>query len=90
MRKTTLAVSAIALMALSACDGMTQQERMIVGGLAGATLGVVTATVLQADRNWTIIAALAGATAGTLVARNAATGECAFARGDGRYDIRRC
>lgn len=90
MRKTTLAISAIAVLALVGCEGMSTQERMIVGGLAGATVGVLTATVLQADRNWTIIAALAGATAGTLVARNTATGECAFARRDGRYDIRPC
>ncbi|MCL4188344.1 MAG: hypothetical protein KJZ85_12115 [Rhodobacteraceae bacterium] len=53
-----------------------------MGGLAGATVGVLTATALQADRNWTLVAALAGVSTGTLVARNAATGECAYARGD--------
>jgi hypothetical protein len=32
-----------------------------------------------------VIAALGGAAAGTVVARNTATGQCAYARGDGTY-----
>lgn len=90
MTKTTLVAACIGVLALAGCEGMTAQERMITGGLAGATVGVLTATALRADRNWTLIAGLAGATAGTLVGRNANTGDCAYARGDGTYRIAPC
>ncbi|MBR9653382.1 glucose-6-phosphate isomerase [Thalassovita aquimarina] len=78
------------LLALPGCYGMTRQESMVVGGLTGAALGVVTADMLDANRNWTIIAALAGAAVGTQVAVNNATNECAYARADGRYTVRPC
>lgn len=89
MRRMTLAAAAASL-ALSACAGMTPEERMVVGGLAGATTGLVLADALDANRNWTIIAALAGAAAGTLVARNGTTGDCAYALGDGTYRVAPC
>jgi len=63
---------------------------MLVGGLTGATAGLVTANALNASSDWTIITALAGATAGTLVAHNRATNRCAYARGDGRYVVDAC
>jgi hypothetical protein len=85
-----MALAAAATLALAACAGMTPQERMVVGGLAGATTGLIVADALNANRNWTIIAALAGATAGTLVARNSATGECAYSNGDGTYRVGPC
>ncbi|WP_114965982.1 glycine zipper 2TM domain-containing protein [Alkalilacustris brevis] len=90
MRRPILMASCAAVLGLAACDGMTSQERMVVGGLAGATVGVVAADFLRADRNWTIIAGLAGATAGALVARNQQSNECAYARGDGTYRIAPC
>lgn len=70
---------------LSGCENMTRDEQLVVGGLAGATVGALTAKTLDADRDWIIIGTLAGATAGTLVARNNATRSCAYARGDGTY-----
>ena len=90
MHKKFLISAFIGILAISACDDMTMQEQMIVGGLVGATVGVITADALNADQNWTIIAALVGATAGVLVARNEATDECAYARGDGTYYTRLC
>lgn len=90
MRKSILITACIAGLGLAACDDMTSQERMVVGGLAGATAGVVAADFLRADRNWTIIAGLAGATTGALVARNQQTNECAFAQGDGTYRVGPC
>jgi osmotically inducible lipoprotein OsmB len=90
MRKSVILLATASTVFLAGCEGMTSQERMVVGGLAGAAVGVVAADVLRADRNWTIIAALAGATAGALVARNQQTGECAYARGDGTYVVRPC
>ncbi|CUH66390.1 hypothetical protein TG4357_02401 [Thalassovita gelatinovora] len=78
------------LLALPGCYGMTRQESMVVGGLSGAALGIATADVFNANRNWTVVAALAGAAAGSQVAVNQKTNECAYARADGRYDVRRC
>jgi hypothetical protein len=90
MRRSILTLAIVGTFGLAACAGMTQQERMVVGGLAGAATGLIAADILNADRNWTIIAALAGAAAGTLVARNSATGQCAYAYGDGRYYTAPC
>lgn len=90
MRRSLPVLAAVAALGLAACDGMTPQERMVVGGLAGAATGLIAADVLNADRNWTIIAALGGAAAGALVARNSVTGQCAYATGDGRYYTAPC
>lgn len=90
MHRTLTLLACIGALALPGCEGLTREEQMVVGGLTGAALGVITADALNADRNWTIVAALAGAAAGVLVARNNATNECAYARGDGIYVIRRC
>jgi osmotically inducible lipoprotein OsmB len=78
------ALIAAAALSLSACAGMDPNERMAVGALAGAAAGIIAADVLRADRNWTMVAALGGAAAGVLVARNAATGQCAYSDGRGR------
>ncbi len=80
----------VAALTLAGCDRMTPTERTVVGGLIGAGVGLVTADFLRADPNWTILAVMAGATAGALVARNQATNECAYAVGDGTYRVRRC
>lgn len=71
-------------------DGLSPGERAAVGGLTGAALGVITADALRADRNWTTVAALGGAAAGVLVARNTATGQCAYSDGRGGYYRARC
>jgi hypothetical protein len=90
MRRPVLTAAAVALLALAACEGMTTEERMLMGGITGAAVGVLTAEALDADDDWTILAALGGAAIGALVARNDRTGECAYARGDGTYRIARC
>lgn len=90
MSKITIAAVLVAALAVSACDNMTAGERAVAGGLAGAAAGLVTASALRANPNWTIVAALGGAAAGALVARNAATNECAYADGRGHYRVRSC
>ena len=65
-------------------------QQQLTGGLVGATAGLVAASALSAGAGWTLVTALAGATVGTLVARNERTGQCAYARADGRYDTRPC
>ncbi len=81
--RTIVALCAITL--LPACEDLTSDQRTAVGLTAGAAAGLITADVLEADDDWRIIAALAGAAAGTVVAQNTATEYCAYARGDGTY-----
>ncbi|MDD7970253.1 glycine zipper 2TM domain-containing protein [Roseinatronobacter alkalisoli] len=84
MKKLMLiAVLGSALVA-SGCQ-MTQTERSVVGGVAGAAGGLAVANLLGANTNWTILTTVAGAAAGTLLAQNTRTGRCAYARGDGTY-----
>ncbi|MGB8623970.1 MAG: glucose-6-phosphate isomerase [Paracoccaceae bacterium] len=91
MRKILLMTACASLLAASGCDNMSRHDQdMVIGGLAGATIGILTAKALNADDDWVIIAGLAGATVGTLVARNQKTNECAYARADGTYRIVRC
>jgi osmotically inducible lipoprotein OsmB len=90
MRKAILSTATIAILALPACEGMTTQERTLMGGLTGAAVGYLTADALNANDEWTILATLGGAAIGALVARNDTTGECAYARGDGTYRVGPC
>lgn len=90
MKNLTSTLICAAILALSACENMTTDQQMVVGGLTGATLGVITADALNADRNWVLIAGLAGAALGTIVARNNATNQCAVSNGDGTYRLVRC
>jgi hypothetical protein len=77
---------AACVMALGACDTpLTPTERTAVGLAGGAAAGLIAADVLEADDDWRLISALAGAAAGTVVARNQSSGMCAYARGDGSY-----
>ncbi|KFE33893.1 glycine zipper 2TM domain-containing protein [Thioclava atlantica] len=76
--------------ALPACENLTPQQRTVVGVTAGAAAGLITAEALEADSHWRLIAALAGAAAGTIVAQNSATQQCAYARGDGTYYVMPC
>ncbi len=90
MPMTRTLIAGAAILALVACENLTQDERLVVGTLGGAAAGLITADALNASRNWTIIATLAGAAAGVLVARNQTTGECAYSRGDGTYYVAPC
>lgn len=81
---------ALGLLIVAGCDNLTSDQRTVVGMTAGAAAGLITAEALDADNNWRLIAALVGAAAGTLVAQNNATGDCAYARGDGTYFIAPC
>lgn len=89
MYRNMIALTCTATLALSACQ-MTSGEQAIVGGLVGASAGLITANVLDANRNWTVVAVLAGAAAGTMVARNNAANQCAYANGDGTYRTGPC
>lgn len=84
MTKSAPTLLLVAALALAGCQ-MTQTERNVVGGVAGAAGGLAVANLLGANTNWKIIGTVAGAAAGTLLAQNTATGMCAYARGDGTY-----
>jgi len=89
MRQKTLALLVAAPLALAAC-ATPYQERQLGGALLGGSLGFITAKALGADDDWAVVSTLGGAAAGTLVARNTAKDQCAYATGDGRYQLRPC
>lgn len=85
MKPSLMAALAAATLALAACE--TQRSSTVIVNPTPATL---TAEALAADRNWTVVGALSGAAMGTLVARNTATGACAYVMGDGTYRVADC
>jgi len=90
MLRTPLLAAVIGAFALASCDTLSPRDQTVVGGLTGAAIGIVTAQVLTSDHDWVIIAALTGAVIGALVARNNATGQCAYYAGNGRYRVTTC
>lgn len=74
---------------LAGCQ-LSADEQVAVGAAAGAAAGLLTADALNANNNWTIVAALGGAAAGTLVARNNVEETCAYSNGDGTYTLAPC
>ncbi len=90
MQKLSLAFACSAMLAASACENLTREERVIVGGLTGAAVGLITARELTNDDDWVIVGTLTGAAAGALIARNRDTGQCAYATGRGNYRMAPC
>lgn len=90
MRHEILGICFATTLLLPACADMSPTARTTAGVAGGAAAGLIAADVLEADDDWTLIAALAGAAAGTVVAENNATGRCAYARGDGTYYTAPC
>jgi osmotically inducible lipoprotein OsmB len=82
--KTLFIAATSAMLVLGGCN-LTQNEATVLGGVAGAAGGLLLADALNANPNWTIVAALGGAAAGALVARNTRTGDCAYSNGRGQY-----
>ncbi len=90
MRLTPIAAMLTAAFTLAACDTLTPQQRTVVGVAGGAAGGLILADALKADDDWRLIAALAGAAAGTVVAQNNQSQQCAYSRGDGTYYTAPC
>lgn len=85
MRAWIMGLAVTSALGLSGCDTMSPQSRTVAGATGGAAAGLITAEALNAGNNWRLIAALAGASAGTVVAQNTQNNSCAYARGDGTY-----
>jgi hypothetical protein len=90
IRIISIALAVASLVSLQACENLSQDQRTVVGLTGGAAAGLITADILDADRDWRVIAALAGAATGVLVAQNDVTQDCAYARGDGTYFVAPC
>lgn len=78
------------LVAIVGCENLTPEQRTVAGVAGGAAAGLIAADALEADDDWRLIAALAGAAAGTVVAQNNSNELCAYSRGDGTYYTARC
>lgn len=90
MHKKFLVAATAASFTLAGCAGMTPQQQIATGAILGAGAGLLTANAFNANPTWTVLTVLAGAAAGTLVAKNNQTGECAYANGDGTYYTAAC
>lgn len=85
MRLKLITALMLPAFALAGCDTLTPEQRTVAGVAGGAAGGLILADALKADDDWRLIAALAGAAAGTVVAQNNQTRQCAYSRGDGTY-----
>lgn len=91
MSKSRTVFFLVGAMGLAACQsGLTANDRATYGGLTGAAAGYLAAGALDANPQWTILSTLGGAVAGTMVARNTQTQQCAYANGDGTYRTGNC
>ena len=89
MRKPIIILSTAAALGLAGCLD-TSDNRELAGAAIGAGVGLAGAALFDANAGWTVISTLAGATAGTLIARNTRTNQCAYANGDGTYRTVAC
>lgn len=84
MRKPVLILATAAAFGLAGCLD-TSDSREVTGAALGAGAGLIGAAVFDANAGWTVASTLAGAAAGTLIARNTRSNQCAYANGDGTY-----
>ena len=85
MKSWMLGGTAALSIMVSACAPTSPGDRAALGAAGGAAVDFLAAEALDANPRWTVVSALAGAAAGTLVARNQTERTCAYARGDGTY-----
>ncbi|MEM9756672.1 MAG: glucose-6-phosphate isomerase [Pseudomonadota bacterium] len=86
-RPLTAALLATAFVA--GCQ-LTPQQRQVASTVGGLGAGLLVASAFDANTELTILAAAAGAAAGTLLAQETSTGNCAYANGDGTYSVAPC
>jgi len=86
--KITAAVLSSVLVA-SACQP-TPQNQAATGAVLGGAAGFALSELVDANDNWTAVAVLGGAAAGSVVAQNQSSQECAYADGRGGYYVAAC
>ena len=80
----SVVIGGLSALLLAGCD-MPRDDREVTGAAIGGATGLIAAAAFEASTGWTIASTLAGAAAGTLIARNTRTDECAYSNGDGTY-----
>lgn len=70
-------------LALASCTASPDAQRTAASSVLGGAAGLVTAKALGFGDGWVAVSTLAGAAAGTLIARNAEENRCAYANGRG-------
>ncbi|NKX44300.1 glycine zipper 2TM domain-containing protein [Roseicyclus persicicus] len=86
--KITAALFTAAL-ALAACQP-TPQNQAALGAVVGGATGLAIAELTDANPQWTAVAVIGGAAAGSVIAQNQTTRECAYADGRGGYYTAPC
>jgi len=87
MKKKVIAATTASVFVLAGCADLTEQEQAAIFG-AGA--GAIVAQAFDAKLGGTVISAAAGAAAGSLIAQNTRTNQCAYADGKGGHTTRSC
>ncbi|PKQ12179.1 MAG: glucose-6-phosphate isomerase [Alphaproteobacteria bacterium HGW-Alphaproteobacteria-1] len=77
-------IGALAGLTLAGCVD-TMDNRELTGAAIGAGVGLIGAAAFDVSTGWVVASTLAGAAAGTLIARNTRTNQCAYSNGDGTY-----
>ena len=89
MKKTIMAVGLISVTALAGCQ-LTPQQQQVAATVGGLGAGLLVAGAFDANTELTILAAAAGAAAGTLLYQDSQSGNCAYSNGDGTYSVAPC
>lgn len=77
-------IGALVGLTLAGCID-TSDNREVTGAAIGAGVGLIGAAAFDVSAGWIVASTLAGAAAGTLIARNTRTNQCAYSNGDGTY-----
>lgn len=83
MTRATILGGLAGLMLAGCLD--TTDNRELTGAAIGAGVGLIGAAAFDVSTGWIVASTLAGAAAGTLIARNTRTNQCAYSNGDGTY-----
>jgi Na+/H+ antiporter NhaC len=89
MRFKITAALVAATCLIAACQPTTQNQTAL-GAVFGGVTGLALSDLLDANPQWTAVAVIGGAAAGTMLAQNRATRECAYADGRGGYFVAPC
>lgn len=90
MPRLALSLALVSSLALAGCMSSPDAQRQAAGTAVGGVAGLAVGKALGLGDGWVAVTTIAGATAGTLVARNTANNMCAYADGRGGYVRRPC